>query len=122
MDSCVATFETVNVLESTTFDDHQHSIKTDTMLFRHNSGLAQFREIEDLESYDAEVNSTAKVELPKQISKQKLSAMEKSNLVKKYLEAQGTGGYNNAQYGRQGNRHADAISCAPCGVRNFSCW
>lgn len=87
MDSCVATFETVNVLESTTFDDHQHSIETATMLFHHNSGLARFREIEHLESDDTQVSSAAKVELLKQISKQKLSSMEKSKLVKKYLEA-----------------------------------
>ena len=64
-------------------DDHQHSIETATMLFHHDSGLARFREIEGLESDDAEVSSTAKVESLKQISKQKLGSMEKSNLVKK---------------------------------------
>ena len=70
-------------------------------------------------SDDTEVKNAAKVQLKEDILKQKLSDMEKSNIVKKYLEAQGTGGYNNAQYGRQGNKNADAITCASCGVRNL---
>ena len=106
-------------MDSTTFEDHQNSVETAVMLFHHNSGLARFREIENMTSDATEVRCAAKVRLKKEILKQKLSDGEKNNLAKKYLEAQGTGGYNNAQYGRQGKRNADAITCASCGVRNL---
>ena len=118
-DADVATFATVNISDHTTFENHQHNIETAIMLFHHNSGLARFREIEDFESNNLEVSNAAKMRLKKEILKQKLSHVQKTNLVKKFLEEEGIGGFKDAQYGRQGNRHADAITCAACGVRNL---
>ena len=93
--------------------------ETAVMLFHHNGGMGRFRAIEDVESDNVDVRTLAKEKLLEEIMRQQLNATQKSNLVDKYLKAQGTGGYNNAQYGRNDSMHADAITCASCGVRNF---
>ena len=115
-----ATFSTEKITDNTNFDDHQNNIDTAVMLFHHNSGLTRFNSVEDLESDDETSRSIAREDLLKEISRQKLSSEEKSKLVAKYLKAQGTGGYNGAKYGRNGNSHADAITCASCGVRTLN--
>lgn len=114
-----ATFSTEQITDKTNFEDHQNNIETAAMLFHHNNGLMRFSLVEDLQSEDETSCSTAREELLKEISRQKLSLRGKSNLVAKYLQMQGTGGYHGATYGKNRNSHSDAITCASCGIRTL---
>ena len=105
-----ATFSTKKITDGTNFDNHQNNVETAVMLFHHNSGLTRFSSLEDLQSDDETIRSTAREELLKEISTQKLSWQKKKTFVSKYLKMQGTGGY-------YGAKHADAITCASCGIR-----
>ena len=113
-----------SVIENQTFSDFEQDVERAVMLWYLNSGSLRFDDVDNLS--DEKLHKESLEHLREEIRNELLEPDELEDLIRKFYEAQGRGGYpgginefESSSSARPNSRDAFLTSCGTCGIRKI---